>query len=339
METPAGPPPSQALYERRDFFQEQVTRERNAYLAARAVEDLLDRLGLSRQAIDALAAEDRQNYFFKTMSALTFERLSKHLENTRRVASLATPTSMDAIEALFDSQACRLIFPELKTSPTPVKLILQIAFNQAGLDPDEAQAKSLLILQSLASVTTSPTVTTSGTQSQGRSMFEDDRILTKQGSRYIPVVLAAELAQVPRTTLLNWIKAKVKFQGRTLQIYKSETAKKSYLTEESVQRLANRFVKWPSNKPAGSVTIGKTDDQSGYIPISSAARTLGVDHHTMWYWTAQSKAPTAAPLDVIKCSGSEQLYIHEKAVSELRKFVPRSGLRRGRRTGQAAQPA
>ena len=177
------------------------------------------------------------------------------------------------------------------------------------------------------------------TQTHKPRMVEDDRIITKQGGRYFPISLAADFAQAPRTTLLNWIKAKVKFQGRPLQIYNSPTARKAYLTEESVQRVANRFIKWPSKKSAGPVTIGETDDQSGYLGLPDAARTIGVDPHTMWLWATHGKAPTDKPLDVIKCTAPDQFYIREKDVSALKAFVPRSGLRRGRRPQvSSAQP-
>lgn len=188
------------------------------------------------------------------------------------------------------------------------------------------------------SVPISPNVSHPETETYGPTMVEDDRIITKQGNRYFPISLAAEFAQVPRTTLLNWIKAKVEFQGRRLETYNSPTARKAYLTEESVQRLADRFVKWPSNAPAGQVVIGETDDQSGYIGIAKAARALGVAHHTIWLWVKQRKAPTGRPLDIIKCSASKQFYIREKEVSEIKKLFPPSGIPRGRRPQLMPQP-
>lgn len=177
------------------------------------------------------------------------------------------------------------------------------------------------------------------TKVDGRTMIEDDRILEKQGVRYFPLTLAAEVAQVPRTTLLDWISAKVKFQGRTLQTYESPTIRNSYLTEESVERLVHRFIKWPSNEPAGEITLGETKDGTGYIGISKAARTIGIDQHTMWLWIRQGNAPTNAPLDLIKCAASDQLYIREKEATKLKKAIPPSGLRRGRRPRQAIQPS
>jgi hypothetical protein len=173
----------------------------------------------------------------------------------------------------------------------------------------------------------------------GRVMIEDDRILEKQGIRYFPIGLAAEVGQVPRTTLNSWISAKVKFQGRALETYDSPTARKTFLTEDSVQRLAQRFVQLPSKKPAGVVVLGETKEGDGYIGIATAARTLGVDHHTMWLWTTQGKTPTDEPLDVIKCAASDMVYIKEKDIVRLKNIVPRSGLRRGPRRRESAQPS
>lgn len=200
------------------------------------------------------------------------------------------------------------------------------------VDPDTAPRSSVIAIPIDFGKPVAAIIRPSDAKTHERKMAdEDDRIITKQGSRYFPLSLAAERAQVPRTTLLNWLKAKVNFQGRPLQIYKSPTVHKSFLPEESVQRVAERFVKWPSQEPVGAVTIGETKDQSGYIGIAKAARVLGVDHHTMWLWTAHLTAPTDKPLDVIKCTASEQFYIRENAIAQLRKLIPKSGLRPGRR--------
>ena len=169
---------------------------------------------------------------------------------------------------------------------------------------------------------------------------EDDRIIRKRGIRYFPLSLAAEIGQVPRTTLVDWIKTK-KFAGLPLQTYNSPTANKIYLSEESVRRLANRFVKWDAEKkeragPAGPVRIAKafakTRDQSGYIGLPKAAKAIGADYHTLWLWATQGKeAPANKSLDVIQDTASEQFYIRHKDVEELKPLVPKSGLRRGRR--------
>jgi hypothetical protein len=182
----------------------------------------------------------------------------------------------------------------------------------------------------------SPTIEAPDTQTPVPRMVEDDRIITKEGIRYFPISLAAQESHVPRTTLVDWIKAKTKFNGQPLKIYNSPTAKKLYLSEESLERIANRFLKWPSHEPAGAVTVGETKDKSGYIGISKAARSVGVDHHTMWLWSAHGTAPTDRPLDIIKCTATEQFYIREKDILLLKKFIPRSGLRRGPRSRQPA---
>ena len=168
-------------------------------------------------------------------------------------------------------------------------------------------------------------------------MVEDDRILTKNGKRYFPVSYAADLAQVPRTTLQSWISADVTVQGRKLDTYHSTTTRRSYLTEDSVERVAHRFVKWPSKQPAGTVRIGETKDSSGYISLSKAAKAINVDNHTIWLWVTQNKAPISRPLDAIRCAISEQFYISQKDVSELRNLPERPGLRRGRLTRVASQ--
>jgi len=175
------------------------------------------------------------------------------------------------------------------------------------------------------------------TEPQRRIMaIEDDRILEKQGTRYFPLSLASQYGNVPRTTLTHWIKAKTEVQGSPLNVYESPTAHKSFVAEESVQRVARRFIKWRDGKPAGPagpVTVGKTKDKSGYVGIAKAAKTIGVATRTMWLWATQEdyKPPTGEPLDVIRCTASEQFYIRESEVAKLKKLVPKSGLRRGPR--------
>lgn len=190
----------------------------------------------------------------------------------------------------------------------------------------------------LAATDVSATIPAHQPETTAAPMLDDDRILTKDGVRYYPLSLAAPLAQVARSTLVHWIKKGAKFNGRPLHLYDSPTAGKLYLTEESIQRLAHRFIKWPSKEPAGRVTLAETDDQTGYIGLTDAARTIGVDHHTMWRWATKGTAPTNKPLDVIKCPAADQLYIREKDLSALKKLVPRSGLHAGRRPHLEPQP-
>jgi len=195
---------------------------------------------------------------------------------------------------------------------------------------------------------TSASVETPDTETQSRKMIEDDHALqlgrslaqktvTQGGIRYFPLSFAAPLAQAPETTLRDWINKKTKFAGRTIQTHTSPT-NGLYVSEESVNRMAHRFIKWPSQEPAGRVTIGETDDQSGYVGLTDAARTIGVERHTMWRWATRGTAPTNEPLDVIKCPASDQFYISEKDVSDLKNRIPRAGLRRGPRAQLATQP-
>lgn len=203
---------------------------------------------------------------------------------------------------------------------------------------DHFQDEYLPSSSPLASSHASATIPAHQPPTPAAPMLDDDRILTRDGGRYYPLSLAADFAQVHRTTLVDWLKSKAKFDGRTLQAYNSPTAGKLYLTEESVQRLANRFIKWPSKEPAGPVTLGQTDDHTGYLGLPDAARTIGVDHHTIWLWATRGKAPTDKPPNVIKCTASDYFYIHEKDVFQLKTLIPRSGLQRGRRPQLAFQP-
>jgi hypothetical protein len=252
----------------------------------------------------------RQHRFLESLGAPTFERFKLLLHIT---ANALGPNGMAMASAEFDRRVRECVFPEFESNPVPVASILETLSRQA-IPPSIEHHKA---------------------KNHERPMLEDDRIITKGGVRYFPLSLAAQVAQAPRTTLLSWINARVEFQGRPLQTYNSPTARKSFLDEESVRRVANRFVKWPSMEPAGTVSIGQRNDQSGYIGISKAARTLGVDHHTVWLWTKNKTAPATKLLDVIKCTASDQFYIREKDVSQLKELIPRSGLRRGRRPQRA----
>jgi hypothetical protein len=178
------------------------------------------------------------------------------------------------------------------------------------------------------------------TETHERQMAQSDSVviqngtLFKGGLPYRPLSAAASSARTHRTTLLNWIKNKTPFAGRPLESYHLALANRYYVSEESIDRAANRFIKWQKGKPAGPagpVTIGETRDKTGYIGITKAAQTIGVDHHTIWLWTAHGTAPTEKPLDVIKDPASDQFYIRATEIAQLKKLIPRSGLKRGRR--------
>lgn len=254
------------------------------------------------------------------------------------------PTSLDTrkTQARYDDGALTIIIPKREAKDIPDSSEIEHAKYDVNIvnGPFLAVEYDIdyILRAALAGSSVSPHILHPDQSSHGAKMLEDDRIITKGGDRYFPLSLAANFAQAPRTTLLTWIKAKVKFEGRSLKTYDSPTARKMYLAEESVERLARRFVKLPSKEPAGEVVIGETDDQTGYVGIAKAARAIGVDHHTVWLWITKGNAPTERPLDVIKCSASDQLYIHEKDVAAIKELVPRSGLRRGRRSRLAVQP-
>jgi len=158
------------------------------------------------------------------------------------------------------------------------------------------------------------------------------KIFTEGGTRYFPLPLAAPLAQAPETTIRDWIKKRKKFDGKLIKTHVSGDG--LYIAEDSIERMAHRFIKWRKGKPsgpAGPVTIGETGDQTGYIGLTDAARIIGVERHTIWRWTTKGTAPTKRPFDVIKCPASDQFYIGEKDLSDLKNLVPRTGLRRGPR--------
>ncbi len=165
----------------------------------------------------------------------------------------------------------------------------------------------------------------------------DEKVFIKDGVRYRPLPLAAQMAQAPRQTVLNWIKNKKTFQGQLLQSHYFAPLDSYFLSEESIQRMARRFIKWPSEQPAGLITIGETKDKSGFLPTSHAARIIGVSPRTVWLWAKEKKAPSDKALNVIKCTTSDHFYIQERDVHDLKKLVPRSGLQRGRRSQTALQ--
>jgi hypothetical protein len=208
-------------------------------------------------------------------------------------------------------------------SPEELALLLQL-LTQKGKDWIESKFFTPPALV--------PKIEPSETKTQGRKMDEQgDKVFIQDGVRYFPLSAAAPVAQAPASTLLDWIKKKTQFNGRPLESYHFAPANRYFLSEDSIERAANRFVKWPSEEPAGPVTIGETKDEHGYIGLTDAARTVGVDHHTMWRWATKGTAPTDEPIQVIKCPASDQYYVRGKDVSRLKKLVPRSGLRRGRR--------
>jgi hypothetical protein len=172
-----------------------------------------------------------------------------------------------------------------------------------------------------------------GKMPQYKNSFVND------GVRYFSVASAAEAIQAPRSTILDWMNKQTKFDGAPLIGVYLPHVDRYFIAEESIYRAALRFVKWPSEEPAGYLKIGETTDGHGYITLPKAAHKIGVSPRTMWLWaTARGKAPIPDPLAVIKCPASDQFYILESDVWKLKEVVPRSGLRRGRRT-QPPEPS
>jgi hypothetical protein len=172
----------------------------------------------------------------------------------------------------------------------------------------------------------------------GTPMVENKKVFVHEGVPYQPLSEAASAAQTHRTTLLHWIKNKTIIGGRPLQSFYLAALDSYLVSEESIQRAASRFIKWPSKEPAGPVSLGETADRSGFIGFPEALRILGISNRTMWLWATQGKAPTGKALDVIKCPISKHLYIREKEVFDLKKLIPRSGLQRGRRPQVTLHP-
>jgi hypothetical protein len=224
-----------------------------------------------------------------------------------------SPEELALLPEIAKQKANELIASKFSASPTPARGIEQTA-NTQGWKMIEDQYASQL---------------TQYTARLGRRLVQ--QVFIAGGVRYFPLSLSAALAQAPETTIRDWIKKRNKFDGKVIKTHISPT-KGLYVSEESVHRMAHRFMKWPSQKPAGRVILGETSDQSGYIGLTDAARTIGVERHTIWRWTTKGTAPTDKLLDVIKCPASDQFYIGEKDVSELKNLVPRTGLRRGRRS-------
>jgi hypothetical protein len=179
----------------------------------------------------------------------------------------------------------------------------------------------------------------------GRTMVHNDQIavskdgtLVKNGTRYYPANEAASSAQTTPSTLLRWIKTDTEIGGQPIESYYFVPLDRYFVSEQSIQRIATRFIKLPSEQPAGSVIIGQTPDHSGYISLPDARAILGISNRTMYLWATETTAPTDKPLDIIKDPISEHLYVREKDVYRLKPLIPKTGLSRGRRPQLALQP-
>jgi hypothetical protein len=169
---------------------------------------------------------------------------------------------------------------------------------------------------------------------QWRQVLDYGKSFVQDGVRYFPLSVAVRIIQAPAPTILHWIKSETKFKGERLQSLYLAAANQYFISEQSIHRAAERFIKWSTRKPAGDVIIGHTKDRNGFIPLSEAGRILGVSKRTIYLWAIHGKAPSDKQPEVIQCPSSEHFFIREEDVYALKKLIPRSGLPRGRRRQQ-----
>jgi hypothetical protein len=174
--------------------------------------------------------------------------------------------------------------------------------------------------------------------SAGNKVARDKRIIAKDGVNYVPLFLAAWLAQTSETTLRSWIDRRTKFSRRPIQTYVSPATSELYVSEQSVKSMAERFVRWPSKEPTGPITLGETEDQTGFLGLPDAARIIGVSKRTMWLWATQGKSPTTKPLDVIQCTTSDHFYIRQRDIAHLQNLERPGGLKRGPKPRNSPHP-
>lgn len=288
------------------------TAQKVAYEAWR--KDAFKRFGISEAEAKALTSEQLEARLRKALAALSPSEYERLVATGLALVSPAERQEViDDLKAYLEAERLRLI-----NDPERLAAFLLEEDAAAELSPS-------------VPTPTLPTIeATKPPDRERRRMLDYEKSFIQDGVRYFPLSAAAPVIQAPASTLLHWIKKETKFDGEPLQGYYFAPANQYFISEESIDRATNRFINWPSQEPAGPVTLGEQRDQSGYIGLTDAAQTLGVDHHTMWRWTTKGTAPIDE-LDVIKCPASDQYYIRQKDVAALKKYVPRSGLRAGRR--------
>lgn len=294
-----------------------------ASIGAVFADQVLILMDLPPKSLIALGLEARRQRFQETMDRIRHDRLTELMTQAERGVLIASGGAIGievwsvAVEHAFDRRVKQLVFPDS----------LSYRYTYSGISSHAYKSEFF------TGAKLPPSLPHPELANEVRKMVEvEKRLFIKDDIRYVPLALAAKLAQAPRQTMLNWIKNKTEFSGRPLQSYYLAPVDRYFVSEESIQRIAERFVKWPSQEKAAPVTLGETRDQSGFLTMSDAARIIGISPRTMWLWASQGKAPTSSPLDVVKCTTSDHFYIREKNVRELKKLVPRSGLQRGRRS-------
>jgi hypothetical protein len=134
-------------------------------------------------------------------------------------------------------------------------------------------------------------------------------IISKEGVSFYPLSMAAWQCQAAESTLKSWIDKGVKFNRRSIETYESSISGDLYISEISVKNIAGRFQLWPSGKPAGTITLGETDDDSGYISFPDAARMVGVSKRTLTIWVSKHNSTSTQPYHVVRDPISDRLYI------------------------------
>lgn len=250
----------------------------------------------------------------ESIAADAVKRLCEHLD-FRKLIDLSDRERVERVEAFFTSYVGQISYTAPHIIPSSTHLAKGVNVRHTG-QPHEPKHYGKHVVE--------------------KQHSEEEFI--KDGVRYQPLTLAAQAAQAPRQTVLNWIKSGTKFEGKPLQSYYLSFVDRYFVAEESIQRMARRFIEWPSTKPVQGIYIGKGKDQSGFISTPEAARILEVSPRTVWLWASQGKAPTTQAIDVVRCTTSDRFYIREKHVYQLKKLLPKSGLRRGPRAQASPVP-
>ncbi len=160
---------------------------------------------------------------------------------------------------------------------------------------------------------------------------EQDSFLIRNGKPYMPLPDAVRHTGVQRETLLNWMKNLVEFDGEPIDAIYFKPTGNHFISKASVERIAKRFIRWPSNEPASNIRLGQTEQNTGYLSTSDAARMIGIPDITLRKWVRQGGAPLNKPLDVVKDTASGYFYIQQESVLQLAKHIKEFGLARGRR--------
>lgn len=168
--------------------------------------------------------------------------------------------------------------------------------------------------------------------------MEKESFLIHNGIPYMPLPEAARYAGVQRETLLTWMKNKVEFGGEPLETLYFKPTGNHFISKASVERLANRFVKWPSGTPANGITLAPTQERTGYLAISDAATVIGVADVTLRKWVRESSGPLEKPLDAVRCTASGYFYVQHQDAIRLAEHIKDVGFQRRRRASPLPAP-